>query len=345
MSKTKLIFGLLLGLTLLSLVVSVSVGAVPIDPAQTWSILLKQLGISTSAMFTPGQESVLLFIRLPRIVLSMLVGAALAISGAGMQGLFRNPLADPSLVGISAGAMLAAAISILLGWHLSSGIWGLYGLAIVTFIGAGITTLIVFRLAKTRGQTDVSTMLLAGIAINALASALIGFILYVASDEQMRAITFWSFGSMGSANWTMVLTLSSLLVLPMIMIPRLGKQLDIYALGESDAQCLGVDTQRMKNWIIVWVTLAVGASVAFVGMIGFVGLVIPHIVRMLLGSSHRYLLVGSVLAGAVMLSFADSLCRTIVAPAELPIGILTALTGTPLFISLLISQKRKRQHV
>lgn len=324
-----------------SCLISASMGAFPIEPQEALNIFLSKVGWASSNSFTSGQENVLVYIRLPRVLLGMLVGAALAVSGAGMQGLFRNPLADPGLIGISAGAVLAAAIAIVLGWNLSNSVLGIYGLSAATFIGATASALLVFKLASTNGKTQVSTMLLAGIAINALAGAVTGFIIYTADDDELRSITFWTLGSLGGANWKMVLSLTPLVIVPLIMIPRLSRQLDAYSLGESEAHCLGVNTQRLKYIMIIWVTLAVGASVAMVGMIGFIGLVVPHISRMIFGVAHRYVILGSALAGAIVLSLSDMLCRTIVSPAELPIGIITAMMGTPLFLSILIRQKKK----
>lgn len=322
------------------LIVGASLGAFNIEFGQTLNIIT---GLNNFSGFTNIQESVLLNIRLPRVLLSMLVGSALAVSGAGMQGLFRNPLADPGLIGISAGAVLAAAVAILLGWQIGDGFFGYYGLSLATFIGAIITTWLVFKLAKNGKQTNVSTMLLAGVAINALAGAATGFIIYLADDDELRTITFWSLGSLGGANWNMVFTLLPLVVLPIIMIPRLARKLDAFALGEIEASCLGVNIQSLKNQLIIWVTLAVGSSVAMVGMIGFIGLVVPHIARLLVGAKHKNVFVISAILGAIVLCVADVISRLIVAPAELPIGIITALLGTPLFLFLLIKQKKRHQ--
>jgi iron complex transport system permease protein len=339
--RVKLTYISLFILLPICIVLGTSLGAFKIGFEQCANILLHLVGAENYSDYTNPQFNVLLHIRLPRVFLSMIIGAALAVSGAGLQGLFRNPLADPGLIGISAGAMLAASIAIILGLQFTNGFLGYYSISVATFIGAISTTIIVFRLSKTQNSTNISTMLLAGIAINALAGALTGFIIYLSNDDQLRDITFWSLGSLGGANWEKVLALIPLIVLPILMIARLSKKLDVFALGESEAICLGVNVNSLKRKLIVWVTISVGSCVAIAGMIGFIGLLIPHITRLMVGPKHRNLIWISAILGALVLSIADLLCRLIVAPAELPIGILTAILGTPLFLILLIQQKRK----
>lgn len=339
--RVKLTYISLFILLPICIVLGTSLGAFKIGFEQCANILLHLVGAENYSDYTNPQFNVLLHIRLPRVFLSMIIGAALAVSGAGLQGLFRNPLADPGLIGISAGAMLAASIAIILGLQFTNGFLGYYSISVATFIGAISTTIIVFRLSKTQNATNISTMLLAGIAINALAGALTGFIIYLSNDDQLRDITFWSLGSLGGANWEKVLALIPLIVLPILMIARLSKKLDVFALGESEAICLGVNVNSLKRKLIVWVTISVGSCVAIAGMIGFIGLLIPHITRLMVGPKHRNLIWISAILGALVLSIADLLCRLIVAPAELPIGILTAILGTPLFLILLIQQKRK----
>lgn len=322
-------------------IIATSLGAFKIEFKQCVNIIINLFGAENYSEFTIPQYNVLLNIRLPRVLLSMMIGAALAVSGAGLQGLFRNPLADPGLIGISAGAMLAASIAIILGLQFTNGFLGYYSISFATFLGAISTTIIVFRLSKSDKSTNIATMLLAGIAINALAGAVTGFIIYLSNDDQLRDITFWSLGSLGGADWEKIIALIPLTILPIIMIARLSKKLDVFALGESEAICLGVNVNTMKRKLIIWVTITVGSCVAISGMIGFIGLLIPHITRLLVGPKHRNLIWISAILGALVLSVADLLCRLIVAPAELPIGILTAILGTPLFLMLLIQQKRK----
>ena len=339
--RVKLTYISLFVLLPICVIIATSLGAFKIEFKQCVNIIINLFGAENYSEFTIPQYNVLLNIRLPRVLLSMMIGAALAVSGAGLQGLFRNPLADPGLIGISAGAMLAASIAIILGLQFTNGFLGYYSISFATFLGAITTTIIVFRLSKSDKSTNIATMLLAGIAINALAGAVTGFIIYLSNDDQLRDITFWSLGSLGGADWEKIIALIPLTILPIIMIARLSKKLDVFALGESEAICLGVNVNTMKRKLIIWVTITVGSCVAISGMIGFIGLLIPHITRLLVGPKHRNLIWISAILGALVLSVADLLCRLIVAPAELPIGILTAILGTPLFLMLLIQQKRK----
>lgn len=323
------------------IIFSTGIGAFNIPPLNVLAALVHSIGIDSGIEVSQAQENVLLQIRLPRVLMAVIVGAALSVSGAGMQGLFRNPLADPGLVGISSGAVLGAALVIVLGWQASEGLLGFYGLSVATFIGAVLCTLVVFRLASTKGRAQVTTMLLAGIAINALVGAVTGLLIYTADDDELRSLTFWTLGSLGGANWTTFLGMLPLIIIPTIQILRLSKKLDVFSLGEESAQCMGVDVQSLKRHLIIWVTIAVGSSVAVVGMIGFVGLVVPHLVRLIFGANHRFVVMGSVLLGAILLTLADLLSRVVVMPSELPIGIITAMLGTPLFIMLLLQQRRR----
>ncbi|GAB3884529.1 FecCD family ABC transporter permease [Spirosoma agri] len=327
---------------LITIVLSVSVGAMRITPYEIWLIGSKAFGNSVEV--DGSKEAILLAIRLPRVCLAVLIGAGLAISGAAIQGLFRNPLADPGLIGISSGASLAAVMMIVLEaafFKQLTGLLGLYALSVVAFAGACTTAFIVYRVSKLGGKALMTTMLLTGIAINALSGALTGIMTYMATDEQLRNITFWSLGSLGGASWTSVLAILPFTVIALIGIPRLAKSLNLLALGESQANMLGVNLKSIKRQVIIFSTMAVGTSVAVAGIIGFVGLVVPHLIRMGAGSDHRRVLTGSALGGAVVLTLADSLARTLVAPAELPIGILTALVGTPVFLWILFREKRR----
>ncbi|SFD05463.1 FecCD family ABC transporter permease [Spirosoma endophyticum] len=332
---------LVIGL-LATVVLSVGIGAVRITPYEIWLIIGKAFGYATTV--DESKMAILLAIRLPRVCLAVLVGSGLAISGAAIQGLFRNPLADPGLIGISAGASLAAVTMIVLEvsfFTTLTGILGMYALSVVSFIGASLTAFLVYRISRMAGKSLVTTMLLTGIAINALSGALTGIMTYLATDEQLRNITFWSLGSLGGASWTSVLGILPFTVIALFGIPRLAKSLNLLALGESQASMLGINLKSIKRQVIIFSTMAVGTSVAVAGIIGFVGLVIPHLIRMGAGSDHRRVLVGSALGGAIVLTLADSLARTLVAPAELPIGILTALLGTPVFLWILFKQRRQ----
>lgn len=321
---------------------SLSMGAYPLTTRQILCAMGYQLGLLPDRCAALPAENVLWFIRLPRVLLAMGVGASLAVSGVVMQGVFRNPLADPGLVGTSSGGMLAAALAILLGWDVSAGVLGYYGLSFFAFLGAMLAMFLVFYLAEAGGRLAISTLLLAGIAINALSGALTSLIMYLSDDAQLRGIVFWTLGSLGGASWRMLLVFLPLGMLPLLFIFRVARSLDGYALGDHDAFSLGVNVRRLRFLLILLVTLSVATGVAFVGIIGFVGLVIPHMARLLFGGLHRRLIVAAGVLGALLLTLADLLCRTMVVPAELPVGILTAMMGVPLFISLLLRRKKRQ---
>jgi len=334
MKKIGLILIALTILMLASTVLSSCIGAVKITFAELFSGKLEA-----------QQEAVLYSIRLPRVVLGLLIGAALGISGAAIQGLFRNPLAEPGLIGISSGATLFAVMMIVLEvkvFKMLTGTFGFYALSIAAFSGACITAMLVYRLSRSKGQTVITTLLLSGIAINALAGSFTGLLTYVATDEQLRSITFWSLGSLGGASWNTVTWLLPFVFVPVTGLPFLSKSLNAIALGESQALHMGINVVVVRRLIIILSTIAVGASVAVAGMIGFIGLIIPHILRMLFTADHRLVIPGSALLGAALLTIADLIARTMVAPAELPIGILTAMIGTPVFIYIIISERNKR---
>ena len=335
----------LTGLLLLMVLLSVSIGAVKISPLQTMAILLSQIGIDLNIPFETQQAAVLTAIRLPRVILGVLVGAGLAVAGAAMQGLFRNPLADPGLIGVSSGAALAAVTMIVLGssFGLLSGLQaglGLLALPFAAFVGGLATTLLIYRLSSVGGRVAVATMLLAGIAIAALSGACTGLLTFVASDAQLRSITFWSLGSLGGATWNADAAVAPFLLLAIMLIPRYARALNAMLLGESEAGHLGVNVERVKRIVIVLTALCVGASVAVTGIIGFVGLIVPHLLRGLIGPDHRFVLPGAVLLGSSLLLGADLIARTIVSPAELPIGIVTAILGAPFFLWLLLKGRR-----
>lgn len=289
------------------------------------------------ANLTPQEQAVLNSIRLPRVLLAVIVGAALAVSGAALQGLFRNPLADPGLIGISSGAALAVALMIV-GIGPLPGILGLYGLSIAAFMGGLLTSIVIFRFAGLTGASSVTYILLAGIAINALASAGTGFLAYLSDDQELRTLTFWTMGSLGGALWPGVLICASLVIPATFVLYRNAQRLNILLLGESEARHLGVDSERLKRNIIICTAISVGAAVAVSGIIGFVGLVIPHLIRLTLGPDHRLLIPASALLGAIILIIADTVSRTLLAPAEIPVGIFTSLIGGPFFLWLLIKQ-------
>lgn len=323
---------------------SLGLGAVKIPVTDVLIILAKKAGFYAESSISMQHEGVMNIVRLPRVVLGILVGAALGISGAAVQGIFRNPLAEPGLIGISAGASLMAVIVIVLEMALFAGLSNLIGyylLAFGAFAGAGIAAMVVYQISRTDGKSNVATMLLAGIAINALAGALTGLITYMADDQQLRNITFWMLGSLAGATWETVIAILPFVLIPVLILPYMGKALNAFALGETQANQIGLRVNRIKRNVVILSTLAVGASVAVSGIIGFVGLLVPHTIRLLIGVDNKYVLPASALMGALMLTLADMLCRTIIAPIELPIGVITALLGTPLFLYILIKDKKK----
>jgi iron complex transport system permease protein len=317
-------------------------GAISITPAQA--------GHSLLSLFTgesgPAEQRVLQVlwaIRVPRVLMACLVGMALGLSGACLQGLFRNPVASPGLLGISAGAGLAAAAYIVLVGPALAGSWamlGQMGLALAGFVGACAVGLVILRLGSRGGRTVIAILLLAGVAIQALASAATGILVYAADEAQLRDITFWSMGSLGGASWLHIAAMAPFIVLPALLLPRFGSTLNALSLGEDTAMTLGIQVERAKLLLFGLSTLAIAAAVAFAGSIGFVGLIVPHIARKLVGPDHRVSLPASALLGALLLLLADTLARTLLAPREIPIGILTALLGAPFFLHLL----RKLQH-
>lgn len=336
-------------LLLASVVTASGIGAMSIAPQQVVAILLDKLGIHLPVTYDEGMANVLLQIRLPRVVLAVLIGSGLAVSGASLQGLFRNPMADPSLIGISWGATLSAvAVIVLLSsvpfLRIDAVIPRYYLINVMTFAGACLTSMMVFRLSKVGGRSSIITLLLAGLAIGALCRALIDLVTYVANDEELRTATFWTMGSLGGASWMSVLALLPFIIVPLLALPVLGKSLNAFALGESEAAYLGINVKRLKTTVIVLATLSVGASVAVAGVIGFVGLIVPHMLRSIAGNDHRSLLPNCALLGASLLTIADLVSRTLIAPAELPIGIVTAILGTPVFIALLLKQKKQLRH-
>ena len=324
-------------LGLLSMV-CLGTGAVSMSPGQVLAVLAKGLNLDLPWEFEPRHEAILLSIRLPRVLLGILIGSGLAVAGAAMQGLFRNPLADPGLIGVSSGAAVAAVATIVLGataLDFATRTLGTFALSIAAFGGGAATTLAVYRLSLVHGSVSVSTMLLAGIAINAVAGAVTGIFTFVADDAQLRSLTFWSLGSLGGATWPAVAAAAPLTGLATLAALRYARPLNALLLGEAEAGHLGCDVQRLKRSVVLLAAMSVGAAVAVAGIIGFVGLVVPHLLRLTLGPDHRILLPGAALLGASLLLGADLIARTLVAPAELPIGIVTAILGGPFFMYLL----------
>ncbi|PJI48828.1 MAG: ABC transporter permease [Pseudomonas sp.] len=317
---------------------SLALGPVSLPLGDTLRALAHMVGLPVSADGLGQAELIVGQIRLPRTLLGIATGGVLALAGVAMQGLFRNPLADPGLIGVSSGAALGAAIAIVFG----ASIGGLpeafapYLLSACAFAGGLLVTALVYRLGRHNGQTNVATMLLAGVALTALAGALIGLFTYLADDATLRTLTFWNLGSLNGASYPRLWPLLLITLLVACWLPRRVNALNALLLGESEARHLGFDVERLKVELILCTALGVGAAVAAAGMIGFIGLVVPHLLRLLVGPDHRVLLPASMFGGAILLLLADLIARLALAPAELPIGIVTALIGAPFFLYLLI---------
>lgn len=322
----------ILGITIL---VGLSSGAYPLPLSRIFSIVFESFSGSD---INPVDYSVLVSIRLPRVLFGALAGGALALGGVCMQTLFRNPLADPGLMGLSSGAALAAATVTLL----SSSVPLLshpLALPLAAFAGGLTITAIVYRISNYGGRLRVDSMLLMGIAMNALCGSLMGLIFLIADDAQLRNITFWSFGSLGRANLASTFFFALAIVLPVGIIWRFREAMNVLLMGEADAATLGVNVESLKRGLIGLSCWMVALVVAQAGLIGFVGLIIPHMARLMFGVSHKHLIPASLLIGAIFLPLVDTLCRTVVIPSELPIGMMTALLGSPFFIFLLVRQK------
>ncbi|MBM7067091.1 iron ABC transporter permease [Actibacterium sp. 188UL27-1] len=327
------------GLAVLLIVVSVSSLAIGASGTSLW----RALGdIAAGRRATQTASVVLWEIRAPRLVMGICVGAALAVSGAVLQGLFRNPLADPGLIGVSAGAGLGAITAIVLGAALPMWIAQAVGnqlVPVAAFLGGWATTIVLYRVATRNGRTSVATMLLAGIALAALAGALSGILVYIADDRQLRDLTFWGLGSLAGATWDKVTVAAPIIVVAIAVALTLAGGLNGLALGEATARHIGIPVQRMKNLAILTVAAAVGSAVAVSGGIGFIGIVVPHLLRLATGPDHRMLLINAALLGASLLLLADVISRVIIAPAELPIGIVTAVLGAPVFLWILLRRR------
>ena len=335
------VIAILLLTLLLATAIAVTIGAAGIPLARLPAALGLPFGSVDPAMLQ-RDTLVLWSVRLPRIALAMIVGALLAASGAIMQGLFRNPLADPALVGVSSGGALAAAGTIVIGDRIAAqgkGGVALELLPFAAFLGSLIATSVLYRVATREHRTSIAIFLLGGLAIAALANAGIGLLVFIADDRQLRDVTFWLLGSLSGATWAKVVIVAPFLAAMLAATPLIARGLDLLVLGETEAYHMGIQVERLKKTAIVLVAAMTGAAVAFAGVIGFVGIVVPHILRLVLGPGHRLLLPASAVLGAILMIAADTCARTIAAPAEVPIGILTALVGAPFFLGVLLLQR------
>ena len=287
-------------------------------------------------------STILYTIRMPRVMLAAFVGASLAISGACLQGLFRNPLADPGLIGVSAGAALGAAFAIVFSSRfISLNFLGPYLIPFSAIIGSASVIIILFVITKGFGYDGVTYMLLAGIAVNAIAGVGIGVLTYISDDSELRSLTFWTMGSFGGVTWPLIMPAIVVILSSIVWIIGLSRKLDLIQLGDVEASRLGINIKKVRFGVIISSAVVVGISVALSGMIGFVGLVVPHLVRILGGVNHLYVLIGSAIFGSILMVISDMMCRVIISPAELPVGLITSGLGSPFFLWLIFKMRTK----
>ena len=333
--KNKFFFPLLLLLMLIVLFCAVAFGAVSILPSDMFSSIRHFFQGKPSANI---YEGVFIQLRLPRVLLCAITGAILSVSGVLMQGLFRNPIVEPGLVGTSSGAALGASLVFVLAAKLSPELKSYAGpllVPMVAFLGALLATFIVYSLAGNARRVSIMSLLLIGIAVNAVCLSGTGFMSYIARDPQARSITFWNLGTFSGASWLQVWIVGSVATVVFLSSFRYSKQLNALLLGEEEATYLGIEPDKLKRRILLLNTAMVAVATAFVGVISFMGLIVPHVLRLLIGSDNKKLLPGAMILGATLLTLADMCARLLLAPAEVPIGIITSLIGAPVFIILL----------
>ena len=335
-----------LSILLLLIIIAASIGAARIPLIQTFKLTANGIPFLRNFVdisdINPNYKTIIQNVRLPRVFLAVIVGMALASSGTMYQGLFMNPMADPYIIGISSGASFTASLAILMG--LGSGIKNISGIVIAAFVGALATSFLVFNIARDKkGYINILTLILTGIATGALLNAGTSFIMIMASKDQLQAVVFWMMGSLTSALWTKVQIVGPVIIIGIIILFFYTKDLNLITLGEKRARQLGINVEVMKNIILVITSFVVAAAVSVTGIIGFIGLVVPHMMRLLIGPDNRVLLPLSALSGGIVLLLADTLARNIMDPREIPVGIITALVGAPFFIYLLIKNKNRNQ--
>ncbi|WP_364518011.1 FecCD family ABC transporter permease [Nocardioides sp. LML1-1-1.1] len=335
--RTALLYaGLVLGLVATTLVAGGS-GQLQIPVQEILGSIAHRLGLDVGPVPThPRGEYTLWNVRFSRIAMAVVVGASLAVAGAAMQGVFGNPLAEPSVVGVSSGAAVAAGAAIVFGLRFA----GDWSIPVCAFAGGLVTTLLVYALSRSDGRTEVVTLVLTGIAVNAVASALLALLMFLGDTQARESIVFWQLGSLNGSRWSYVVVVAPLAIVGVAVALACARSLDLLALGERSARHLGVNVEALRILLIVVVALLTAAAVSFCGIVAFVGLVVPHLVRMVTGPAHRTLLVASALAGALVLICADTVARTAVAYTDLPLGMLTSLVGGPFFFWLLRRTRR-----
>jgi len=344
LTKINLFFLSMIFILFILLIIGVSYGPVKITIFNVLVIIFQEFGFLKDIFISDINKIVLLDIRLPRVVLGAIVGLALGTSGAILQGLFRNPLVDPGFIGVSSGAAVGAMFAILFTQVIQLYFWNFlipFILPILAIIGSFITTILVYKMSKVDGKTNIMTMLLSGIAVNAISGSIIGLFVSVSSDIQLRSFTFWTLGGLDNADWFVVFLTALFVTIPLIMVFKMKYELDIFMLGDSEAHHLGLNVEALKKKIILMSSIMVGISVSFCGMIGFIGLVTPHLVRLFIGPKHKLLIPGAALLGAIILSLSDLIAKSIIAPAQLPLGVITSAIGAPFFIWLIINQKKR----
>ena len=348
--RKGLLFAVLSLLTVASVVVATGTGQVHIAASEVLASFAHRLGLDVGTAPAPLAERVLWEVRLPRVLLGLAVGAALGCAGALMQGVFGNPLAEPGIIGVSSGATVGAASAMVIGAALPGGgvtgtlghaVSGPWGVALAGFVGGLLTTALVYAMSRREGRTEVVTLILTGIAVNAAGGAVIGLLMFFSDENTVQAIAFWNLGSLSAASWPVLGAVVPLIAVGIAVALRYGRRLDVLALGERTAATLGVRVERMRVSLIVVTSLLTAAAVAFTGVVAFIGLIVPHLVRAVAGPGHRALIPASALAGAVVVVLGDLVARTLVDYQELPLGVLTALIGAPAFF-LLMRRARER---
>ncbi len=338
--RALVLMGLVIALNLVVLL-AVALGAVYVPILTTAKIIINRIPLLDrliSPSWSENQETIILTVRMPRVLLALLVGMGLALAGAIFQALFKNPMADPSIIGSSQGAALGATLAFFFGVNLS---WkGLTSVSIMAFAGSLLAVLMVYMIARSGGRTSIPSLLLVGIAMSSFLASIVSTLMVV-SEDRMHSIFFWLMGGLGTANWNMVLGVTPFIITGSLLSILYSRDLNLMLLGEERAAQLGLEVERFKWVMIVTASLSVGAAVSVSGIIGFVGLITPHIVRLLTGPDHRFLVPGSLLGGGLFLVLADTLARTVIAPNELPVGIVTAFFGAPFFVYLLKRRKKE----
>ena len=331
---TLVLVVLIAGLVIAS-IIGICVGTISISPGKVFAILTGQ--ITVDPLHPDTDVAIIREVRLPRVLLGAVVGAALSIAGVAMQGVFRNPMASPSVLGISSGAAFGASLAIVLGFSFVS---GQFAIPVMAFVFCMATMFLVYGISRTGGIVPVETLLLAGIAVGSLFAALVSFMQFIA-EEKLSSVVFWLMGGLNQATWGQLIIVTPLIALGSVIIFWYARDLNLMTIGEDHASSLGVETQKVILRLMVATSLVVAAAVSVSGVIGFVGLIIPHMIRLMVGPDHRILMPASILAGASFMIITDALARILMAPSEMPVGILTALIGAPFFLYLL----RRRRHM